>query len=205
LNQEELIKRSLELHRNKLPSSVPIINYVNKEGNLQIIKEKFNVILSCHSIEHQLNLIKHLNDIANLLETNGYYFIICPDKRYCFDHFISETSIADIIQMNMDNRKKHNIKSIIEHRALTCHNDSEKHWNGDHGDYKITSEMVKKSINEFNNSKDYIDVHSMQFTPSSFSSIISLLNELKFIQLKVVEVYHTVKNSNEFYAILQKC
>ena len=71
--------------------------------------------LSCHSIEHQLNFIQHLQDVSELLNDNGYYVIILPDKRYCFDHFIKESTIADIICQYTDKPKLHSIKSIIEH------------------------------------------------------------------------------------------
>lgn len=206
LDQESLKKRAQNLNRNGI---VPFINYVNSKGDLKIIKEKFDLVLSCHSIEHQLNFIQHLQDVSNILNNDGYYVIIVPDKRYCFDHFIKESTIADIIGQYFDNSNLHSLKSVIEHRSLTCHNDSIRHWNNDHGNqtYISNSNTIINSIKEYQNSKSknkYLDVHALQFTPESFEIIINLLNELNYIDLIIDNIYSTLKNSNEFFIILKK-
>lgn len=207
LNQEGLKKRALQINRNQ--HSVPFINYVNDKGDLTIIKETFDIILSCHSIEHQLNFIQHLKDVSKLLNNNGYYVIICPDKRYCFDHFIKESSLADIISQYINKPQLHTIKSIIEHRALTCHNDTVRHWNNDHHtqNYVSNPKIIKNAIKEYQTSvlnNQYIDVHSLQFTPISFENVINLLNKLNYIDLVVNNIYYTIKNSSEFFIILKK-
>jgi len=197
LNKEDLLERSKNLNRTQ---NVPHIDYVDEKGNLSVIDEKFDIILSCHSIEHQLDFIKHINDVSSLLNPAGIYIVICPDKRYCFDHFISESTIADIIHMNYINNEKHNIKSVIEHRALTCHNNTILHWDGDHGEQSIFN--IQYAIDEYNTGK-FIDVHSLQFTPDSFENVIGLLNKNNFIDMQCDKVYPTVRNSNEFYVILK--
>ena len=104
------------------------------------------------------------------MSPNGLYVIICPDKRYYFDHFIKESTIADIILMNEQKLTKHSIKSVIEHRALKCHNDSSRHWNNDHENQSVdnNNQLLLNAINEYKNTEGYIDVHSLQFTPHSF-------------------------------------
>ena len=71
LNKEDLIERAIKCERNN--NNVPYIDYVDKTGNLNIIDEKFDLILSCHSIEHQTNFIKHLTNVSGLLKNNGVY------------------------------------------------------------------------------------------------------------------------------------
>ena len=206
LDQDSLKKRALELNRN---GKVPFIDYINSKGDLKIISEKFDLVLSCHSIEHQLNLIQHLKDVSELLNDNGYYVLIIPDKRYCFDHFLKESTIADIIHQHTNESKLHSIKSVIEHRGLTCHNDSVRHWNNDHGyqNYISNKNLIASSINEYQNSisnNKYLDVHSLQFTPDSFKIIINLLNQLNYIDLVIKNTYNTIRNSSEFFVILKK-
>ena len=206
LDQDSLKKRALKLNRN---GDVPYIDYVNSNGDLKIIDENFDLVLSCHSIEHQLNFIQHLQNVSELLNDNGYYVIILPDKRYCFDHFIKESTIADIICQYTNKPKLHSVKSVIEHRALTCHNDSIRHWNDDHGkqNYCSDTNSIIDAIKEYQDSisnNQYLDVHSLQFTPDSFKNIINLLNQLNYIDLLIDNVYNTIKNSCEFYVILKK-
>ena len=60
----------------------PKIHYVSENGNLKIIKEeKFDYVFSSHNIEHQLDLILHLNDVYDLLKTNGKYLLMTQDQN----------------------------------------------------------------------------------------------------------------------------
>jgi hypothetical protein len=209
LNKDDLIKRAMSINRIHALNSIPNIDYVDENGNLKIIREKFELVLSCHSIQHQIDFIQHLKDVSELLNANGYYVIILPDKRYCFDHFINESTIADVINSHTVKQTNHSIKSVIEHRALTCHNDSLRHWNNDSGLQTIDTckNSITDAINEYNNAinnNKYIDVHSLQFTPSSFKKIINLLNATNYIDLKVERIYPTIHGSCEFVVILKK-
>lgn len=203
LNSEDLKKRAIEINRINNINNIPFIDYVEPNGNIEIINEKFDVVLTCHSIEHSPDLILHLKNISNLLNDNGYYIAIIPDKRYCFDHFIPESSIADILDSYFNKQKFHKIKSVIEHRTLTCHNNSIQHWNGEHGSQSIGN--VKNAIDEYLNNKDsYIDVHAWQFTPDSFKNIIENLYNLNYIDFKIKNIYNTIYGSCEFLVILEK-
>ena len=115
-------------------------------------------------------------------------------------------NITSAMFMNKNKSDRHTLKSIIEHRTLICHNDCVRHWNNDHGNQNIDKydNILLNSINEYESTTDYIDVHSLQFTPSSFNNIINLLNKNNFIDLKVHSIYNTTRNTNEFFAILQK-
>lgn len=206
LDQTQLIQRSVECNRPHPIDNIPFINYVDNKGNLNIINDTFDLVLSCHSIEHQLDFIQHLQDVSKLLNHNGYYVILLPDKRYCFDHFIKESTIADILDSHLHKKEIHSLKSVIEHRSLTCHNDSIRHWNNDHGN-SGTPDTIISAIKEYKQSllaNKYLDVHSLQFTPESFEKIINTLNQLSYIDLIVDNIYPTIRNSNEFYVILKK-
>ena len=60
LNQEELRARAMEIGYKEAINRIPFINYVSPVGDLNIIHKKFDAIISCHAIEHQLDLIAHL-------------------------------------------------------------------------------------------------------------------------------------------------
>ena len=74
LNKDKLIERAI-LHDRNNPYSTPNIDYVSENGDLSIITDKFDMILSAHLIEHQICLIKHLQNIENLLNADGYYIV----------------------------------------------------------------------------------------------------------------------------------
>ncbi len=184
---------------------VPYIKYVDPHGDMSKIKDQFDIVFSSHNIEHQVNLIKHLQQIQKLIHSKGKIFLIVPDKRYCFDHFISTTNLSDIIDNFENNPKKHDLKTILANRCEITHNNNFEHWQSKHGEHK--SEQIDNcyisALKEYKNSGDnYIDSHRWRFTPQSFYKIISQLNEMKYIQLKIDTIHATKFGSCEFYVVL---
>ena len=102
------------------PEAIPTIHCV---GQLSAVREKFRLVLSCHSIEHQPDLIGRLRDVEAVLEAGGAYAAIVPDKRYCFDRFLPESTVAEPLAALHEGRTKHTLQKIIEHYALTTHKD----------------------------------------------------------------------------------
>lgn len=46
---------------------VPQVNYVSATADLSIVKDEFDVVISSHAIEHQPDLIRHLQQVEKLL------------------------------------------------------------------------------------------------------------------------------------------
>jgi len=203
-DQETLKKR----FQNKFPGETlpekPFVDYVCHEARLPEIIEKFDIVYSGHCIEHQLCLIRHLEDIYNILNFGGHYLLTIPDKRYCFDHFLSESTIADVLEAYYNPIQKHSLKSVIEHRSMVTHNNAQNHWSGKHGRpiYENNLESVKKAIKVYQ-SKD-LDVHKWQFHPNHFEKLYSNLFHLGYAKFELINVYNTMKNKFDFNVVLRK-
>lgn len=206
LDKNGLIKRAGELNiESKL---IPQIDFVSEIGDLKVVDEKFAVVLSSHVVEHQPNLIAHLQAVADILQDAGCYFLIIPDRRFSFDYFLSESNLAQVLAANVELKQRHSLASIIEHRCSTTHNNPYLHLLGIHGKPMIGQELaqaVKLAIAEYqNNLAGYIDVHAWYFTPSGFGALINRLLELKLIKFKVEKIYPTTPGKLEFFVILRK-
>lgn len=186
------------------PANVPHIAHVLGSDGLDGIPGQFDAVLSSHSIEHQPDLVLHLQQIdRKLKEHGGKYFVLVPDKRYCFDHYMAPSTIAEIVEAHHQRRTVHTLKGVIEHRALTTHNDARRHWNGDHGSPTIKPDLVRGAIDEWRAAKGgYVDVHAWYFTPDSFAENVTLLNQLGLTRCKVVRIYSTRYGAGEFWAVL---
>jgi SAM-dependent methyltransferase len=99
-------------------SLTPNIDFVSPNGDLGIIDQKFDIAFSSHCIEHQADLIRHLQHVARILHPDGRYFLIIPDKRYCFDHFLHESSLSDVVSAFVEERRTPSFKSVFEHRLM---------------------------------------------------------------------------------------
>lgn len=202
LSREELIERATKI--GYPTQNVPEIHHVSPIGDLSIVNKKFDVCLSSHCIEHQPDLILHLNNVSTLLNAGGRYLVIVPDKRYCFDHFIPASTVADVVAAI--GARVHSLKSVIEHRALVTHNDASRHWRGDHGSARADAnpQHIVDAVNEYSNAGgNYIDVHAWQFTPLTFRRLIEMLFAIHRIKMKIANVYPTPYNGIEFCAVLE--
>jgi SAM-dependent methyltransferase len=202
LSTVDLKKRAKEIGIDQ--SNIPEIHWISPDGDLSVVQELFDCCVSSHAIEHQPDLVRHLINVAGLLSPGGRYFLAVPDRRFTFDHFLKDSNIAEVIEAHHEGRQRHTLQSVIEHRALTTHNDPVAHWNGTHGDDEIDASKIQSAIREFEETDGYLDVHAWIFTPSSFRIIMMALFQLGLTQLSVERVYPTLRGSNEFYVILRK-
>jgi predicted SAM-dependent methyltransferase len=223
--KEELIHNYMN-DTNVDKSKICDVNYVIKD-NLKysdvITDKRFDICFSSHNIEHVPCLISFLNNISSILKPSSYFFLCIPDYRYCFDHFRKPSTIFDVLDSYYNKQNKPSPISHLESIYINTHNDSVKHWEtldnsirnifvsmNEEKSFVLQArdkiikeiEYVKKAYTECN--EIYIDSHCWKFNSFIFRSIIEILFTTKFIDLKVVRVYKTLKGSNEFYAILQK-
>lgn len=199
LDADQLRIRAQEHGRNH--NQTPHIDYVDENGDLSIISDKFDLVFSSHCIEHQVDFIKHLDQVANILTETGECWMIIPDKNYCFDHYFDTSSIADILDARISGRNVHSLKSLVEHSCLITHNDALRHWLGDHGvkNASLTKMSVQNAISKFDVADgQYIDVHAWQFTPQSFLELMQLLYELGLSRFSTVMVNSTPFPRQEF-------
>jgi SAM-dependent methyltransferase len=187
-------------------STAPNIDYVSPTGDLNIVDQPFDFAFSSHTIEHQPDLIGHLQQVERLLRPGGRYFTIVPDKRYCFDHFSAESGLHEIVEAHIEKRTLHTLRSVLSHSVMTTHNDAVRHWNGDHGVYlEAAAERIAAGLAEYAAGTGvYLDVHAWYFTPASARAIFTALREAAYVDLELERLYPTRRNTFEFWAVLRK-
>jgi hypothetical protein len=205
-DREALIEKAQQLQYNF--TEAPMIDYVSPIGDLGIIQDSFHQLFSAHCVEHQPDLIYHLAQVSRILQNGGSYFLIIPDKRYCFDHYLCESTICDVLGAHIEQKKLHYAKSVLEQSLLTTHNDPVRHWQGDHGIPEIRKQGLDCAKIAFDNisrnSDIYINTHAWQFTPESFEELSTQIYKLGLSELQVDRVYNTPFGRFEFCAILTK-
>jgi hypothetical protein len=167
LDKESLVLRAASIP-GRNPDTVPNIEYVLSGGYAQITT-RYDAIVSHHCVEHQPNLVQHFTDIRSKLSSGGWYLFSVPDKRRCFDHFIPESTIVDVVEAFYSQRQKPSLKSVLEHRCLTRHD-----YEASDDPYIVSSPQMRASMDlawdEYSR-QDYVDVHCWQFTPHGFKRL----------------------------------
>lgn len=204
LSTSELTARAKSVSASpKQIANIPNIDFVSKDGSLEIVNEKFDYLVSSHNLEHQPDLVGHLNQASAILNDGGRYKMAVPNCAYCFDADLPPSKISDIIHAHRLQAKTHSIAKVIEHRALTTHNDSQAHWETSFQPWKeytpINSARITAAIEEFDSADGkYIDVHSWQFLPHTLADILRALIELNLIHFRDLICYGPVMSRNEF-------
>jgi hypothetical protein len=197
LSKEDLMLRA-ELTEGRDQSNVPDIAYVLSNGSYDQIKLKYDAVVSHHCVEHQPDLITHFLNIKSILSDDGWYFFSIPDKRFCFDHFIPESTIVDVLDAYYLERKAPSFKSVLEHRCFTSHG----FYDGI-DPYKCRdpaiNEACRRALDEFKASS-YVDVHCWIFTSFSFAEIFTQTVELGLLpKCRDFKVY---PGRGEFYVAI---
>lgn len=203
---EDLLKRAKEQNFPHDEGNIPKkIHYVIDNEDWSCIHEKFDAVFSSHCIEHQMDFIKHLNNVSNVLNPDCSYYLCVPDKRFCFDFYKPITTVGELIdEYNNVNNKSLSFRKYHDILWHT-HNDPVQHWSGNHGDVILTSENFATLVEKWKTIKnEYVDLHRHQFTPKSFYINMVLLYNLKYTDLFPLVVTETEKNSYEFYVQLIK-
>lgn len=187
------------------PSACPdVIHYTDGLG--ACAGEDFDAIFSSHAIEHQPDLVRHLQEVEAALAPGGRYWMIVPDKRFCFDHHLPETTISDVLGAYLEGRTTHAARAVIDHIVLQDHNDPVAHWEGRHGDVRTRAvERMASALKHYEEADGgYIDVHAWQLTPQIFREVLEVLKSLKLIGFEYASVYDTPRGRFEFMAVLGK-
>jgi hypothetical protein len=162
-------------------------------------------VYSSHCIEHTCDAVRHLQQVSKLLTKGGKYHLVIPDKRYCFDYFKETSTIGGLIDAYENGNSDYSLKLWIDRAWIGTHADARRHWNGDHGSQNKTglAKKIKAAIKEYKSGYRLPGgTHVWCFTPASFSETMSLLRELGYIDLQLLELYPTRPNTLEFYTVL---
>ena len=231
-DSETLLKTAAEA--GKTNQGVPAkIDFVSPNGDLGVVDENFDIVFSSHVIEHTPDLVEHFNQVSRILNPGGLYVMCIPDKRYCFDHYHSESMLSEVIEASVNKRKFPSLASVINQGFTLTHNSARVHWRGKHGEryghrnapfpdrlkVKILDEYfgddgkdnrretLLRCIEKYNEARErgeYINTHNWRFTPENFRYIADMLNDLKFIDLPLYRCCNTIWGRLEFIAMLEK-
>lgn len=175
-----------------------------EEGALGDEKEQVDVVLSRHVVESQPDFVGHLQSVQRLLRPGGLYFMLVPDKNYCFDHFNAPSTIAAFLEARRTGRTRQTLRSQITHVAMRTHNEPARHWRGDHGEVTLSRDVIARVVAEHAQpGGGDQSVHAWYFEPESLRRVIAILSELEETDFRMLRLYPTQVDEGEFWVILE--
>jgi SAM-dependent methyltransferase len=93
-------------------------NFIREATDLHgIADHRYDLVLSCHSLEHTANPVKALKEWRRVVKAGGTVIILLPNYRHTFDHRRSPTAIEHMLQdyaLDRDETDATHIEEILE-------------------------------------------------------------------------------------------
>ena len=171
----------------------------------------FDGVYSSHVIEHTTDLIAHFQDVADILEEGGSYYIVYPDKTHYADYFRQNTTFREVYDVY---RKPNTV--IACEVAESVNNVAYQYDTSDFHNGEISflqniflDEEREKLVNRIYESDDPVRLspmcHKWVFDEKSMLEIIRDCIRYKLIPFCVEETFCTSNETNfDAFVILKK-
>jgi SAM-dependent methyltransferase len=187
------------------------VNFVYSGSNLsETIGEanSLDYVLSSHVGEHIPDFIAWMAECRKVLNSNGIFVIILPDKRFCWDAMRPNSNASDLIQAHKRKLTRPSLGMIWQAKTKAVALGNKITW------YTFSnptpSETYRRVINRqdlvsslwrYLIKREYLDVHCWVFSADTFREIIDSLREQKLCDFKVEAVHGP--EGNEFIAVMR--
>jgi SAM-dependent methyltransferase len=167
---------------------------------------RFDVIFGSHTLEHQVDLIGHLQSVEKLLGPGGRVIHIVPDLRACFDALRYPTVTSDALLAHVYPAPTHRGKQAFDTRARTMDkNHGYLMCDADFDDAALCNPLpaalaAMRAADD--PAQGYLDAHAWTFTPGSFRLLMIELRLLGLTRLVPTSVSSTY--GNQFCAVLER-
>jgi GT2 family glycosyltransferase/SAM-dependent methyltransferase len=165
-------------------------------------------IISSHNFEHVPDPVRFLQACERVLKPGGVLSMAIPDRRTSFDYFRPHSTTGEFLEAFWERRDRPTPGQIFTYEALHAKNDID---GVERIGWSLTSDpstirFVGNFANAFSrgtaaaSNRDYVDVHCWAFTPASFELIITDLQTLGVLRMRLAKLVGP--NGHEFYARL---
>jgi SAM-dependent methyltransferase len=166
---------------------------------------RFDVIFSSHSLEHQVDLIGHLESLEKLLRPGGRVVMVIPDYRRCFDVLRYPTTAIDAIIVHRAGARVHRDKQLFEFYSKAVNvNPHRKVRSIDLRSARFYHSL-KDADDALKRSEDpdaaYEDVHAWVFSPDSFRLLLLELYMLGHTHLRPSLISPSYRS--QFFVVLE--
>lgn len=158
------------------------VDFVSQGGPIErLIPQalKFDVVFSSHALEHQVDLIDHLQSLARLIRENGTVIMIIPDYRCCFDALRFPTLAGDALAVHLAGHRRHRAKQAFDTTARTIQLNPGRRLRWlDIRVAKFCGSVARGHEAVEQNEKpeaEYMDAHAWTFCPVSFELLMTEL------------------------------
>jgi SAM-dependent methyltransferase len=170
-----------------------------------VVETYFDVIFGSHCLEHQVDLIGHLQSLTKLLKPGGRVIEIIPDLRRCFDLLRYPSVTADVLLPHLRRAPIHQGKQAFDTLARELDiNPGRLPTEGELAQAAFArplDEAYQAMRAAEQSGAAYRDLHAWTFTPESFRLLLLELRLLGLVDLQARLV--SPAYDNQFCVVLE--
>jgi SAM-dependent methyltransferase len=172
--------------------------------NLVPASLRFDLIYGSHVLEHQVDLIGHLQSLEQLLKPAGRVVHVVPDLRTCFDALRFPSVTSDAIVAHLNPSPVHQGKQVFDYlsREININHGflmRDAHFEDAHFVRGLPESYAAMAAAK-TPGVGYADTHAWTFTPESFRLLMIELRLLGMTRLQADQV--SPRYGNQFCAVL---
>jgi SAM-dependent methyltransferase len=167
---------------------------------------RFDLIYGSHVLEHQVDLIGHLQSLEKLLKPGGRVIEMIPDLRTCFDALRYPSVTSDALLVHLKRPSVHQGKQVFDHVSREIdknHGFRMCDADFDGVNFRTTPrQALQAMLASERPGQPYTDLHAWAFTPESFRL---LMIELRLLGLtRLTPTWVSPQYGNQFCAVLER-
>lgn len=166
---------------------------------------RFDLIYGSHVLEHQVDLIGHLQSLRRLLAPGGRIIQMIPDLRTCFDALRYPTVTADALAVHRAAPPIHRGRQLFDALSREIDRNPGHPVTEADLDIAVSRRPLREAYDALRaadaDGAPYLDVHAWVFTPDSFRLLMIELRLLGLVAL--APTFLSTTYGNQFCAVLE--
>jgi predicted SAM-dependent methyltransferase len=171
---------------------------------------RVDYVIASHVAEHVPDLLGWLFDVHAVLKGDGTLGLAIPDRRFTFDRFRRESTIAEAVEAYLLQATRPSLRQVFDsawpaveigvdqawRNAIVESASAENRLNR----LKLALELVKR----LKKSGAYNDAHCWVFTPASFLDLLDQAARMDLLPYTLQVFHPTELHGYEFFAVLRR-
>ena len=157
--------------------------------------------------EHLPNPLGWLRDVADLLDPSGLVSLAIPDRRYTFDFFRSETTVAQLVAYDLEQLSRPSLVQLADHFYNVRQVDTAAAWEKPPSSAEAARHhedgQVEWILNQAGEGA-YQDCHCTVWTSDQFLQTLPTALRLRRLPLEIARIHPPEQYSNEFIVQLRR-
>jgi predicted SAM-dependent methyltransferase len=193
------------------PARVQEVDIVTGGGKLApLAPHRVDYVVASHVAEHVPDLLGWLADIGAVLNEGGTLGLAIPDRRFTFDRFRRESTIAEAVEAYLLQSFRPSLRQVFDSAWPSVEIGVDQAWRNEIPDHAREEHRLSRLapalalVRRVQENGAYNDAHCWVFTPASFLELLDQAARMNLVPFTLQNFHPTERHGYEFYAVLRR-